>query len=413
MTVSPMSQGMRSSHVSSYEHSVADRMDTADASARFASCFHEASSQQLAQDASQLLGMVRSSNTPQQNIALIDAAVQDMSGQDRARSCHQPQQQSQMPQALGTIAQQVAGAPEMSDATKNQILGEIAQILSQINGAGAGEGKSSQPNQQLIQALGKIADQIASASGLSDATKNQILGEISQIFSQLSQANGTGPSKSSGAGDGSQAQSGSQDASQLLGLVKANNTPQANQALIDAAVQQLQQAGGQGGSQQSQLAQTLGKIADQVAGASGLSDATKNQILGEITQLLSQLSQANGAGRSQSTGAGDGTQTQPGSQDGSQQSQLAETLGNIADQVAGASGLSDATKNQILGEIAHALSQLQQGGGQASDALSPTTKTAISTLSQDIESALSGNPSLAATINSELSQVLAGAVGAQ
>ena len=256
MTVSPMSQGMRSSHVSSYEHSVADRMDTADASARFASCFHEASSQQLAQDASQLLGMVRSSNTPQQNIALIDAAVQDMSGQDRARSCHQPQQQSQMPQALGTIAQQVAGAPEMSDATKNQILGEISQILS-----------------------------------------------------QLSQANGAGPSKS--------------------------------------------------------------------------------------------------------TGAGDGTQTQPGSQDGSQQSQLAETLGNIADQVAGASGLSDATKNQILGEIAHALSQLQQGGGQASDALSPTTKTAISTLSQDIESALSGNPSLAATINSELSQVLAGAVGAQ
>ncbi|MGC2779009.1 MAG: hypothetical protein WA418_25595 [Bradyrhizobium sp.] len=326
-----------------------------------------------------MLGLVRASNTPQQNVALIDAAVQFMVGQGGGRSSQspQPQQNSQAIQMLGNIADQVASASGVPDASKNQILGGIAQILGQLIGqaqpqnranghesacnanggasgnGGAGQSSGSQMNQQLIQALGNLADQISQAPGMSDSVKNQILAEISQILAQLGRADGGAPSQVAGAGQGTgggaqgaggQAQPGGQAADQLLGLINAQNSPQANKALIDAAIEQMQQAGGGGGAQQNQpLVQMLGKIADQVAGAQGMPDATKNQILGQIAQALSQLQQK-------------------------------------GDQTFGSSG--------SIGE-------------------------AVSALSQDVHNLLSGNPSLASTIEGELSQVLAAVGGAE
>lgn len=388
MTISPTSYGMRTGYAAGSDHSPAGRIDMTDASVHFMRCFDEGGPSQhgpnsdraqQSQDARELLGLVRASNTPQQNVALIDAAVQFMVGQGGGRSSQspQPQQNSQAIQMLGNIADQVASASGVPDASKNQILGGIAQILGQLIGqaqpqnranghesacnanggasgnGGAGQSSGSQMNQQLIQALGNLADQISQAPGMSDSVKNQILAEISQILAQLGRADGGAPSQVAGAGQGTgggaqgaggQAQPGGQAADQLLGLINAQNSPQANKALIDAAIEQMQQAGGGGGAQQNQpLVQMLGKIADQVAGAQGMPDATKNQILGQIAQALSQLQQK-------------------------------------GDQTFGSSG--------SIGE-------------------------AVSALSQDVHNLLSGNPSLASTIEGELSQVLAAVGGAE
>jgi hypothetical protein len=45
----------------------------------------------------------------------------------------------------------------------------------------------------LAQTLASIADQVAKMPGMSDSAKNQILGEIGQILSQLQQGSVQGP----------------------------------------------------------------------------------------------------------------------------------------------------------------------------------------------------------------------------
>jgi len=144
-------------------------------------CSTEGSWWQNASIASQLLGLVAHTETPEDKSALISAAISLLKNARHGRH----HGSDRLLETLGRLAQQISTSSGLSKSAKDRILDAIAGLVKQIaSSAHRQHGTST----NILNSLNQLISRISRATGLDQAAKNSILDELARIVQQVTQS---------------------------------------------------------------------------------------------------------------------------------------------------------------------------------------------------------------------------------